>query len=180
MKIFNFSSMVRMLVAPLVLALTCSLASADFSGYYAPGNWTVDTLGANGSADFSGAPSTLVVIGPDGGSGFGYTDVFIAADATGTFSFDWSYSSVDDPGFDSGLYINNGFFFLSDTNGDFGSVSVAINAGDTIGFTVESADQLFGAGVLTITNFSVTPIPEPSALALVLVGGVASFVRRRR
>lgn len=167
------------LVVPVLAAILSTKAAADFSGYYAPGNWSVFTVG-DGFVDVGGAPASITIVGPNDGSGnFGYTDIIIAADVTGTFNFDWSYFSVDDPGFDTGFYINAGFVVLTDASGDSGSVSVPVNAGDIIGWSVESEDSLFGAGELTIRNFSVVAIPEPSSAMLAFLGGLFLFVRRR-
>lgn len=161
-------------------AAFAGVASADFTGDYAPGNWTVDTNG-NGFVQTHTA-STLVVVGSDAGTGsFEYVDVLTTVTQDGWISFDWAYDSNDDPGFDAGLYYStgSGFVFLSDTGGTSGSVgSVAVSVGDFIAFSVESADGLFGPGTVTITNFNFTPVPAPGAMALLGVAGLAA--RRRR
>ncbi|MBX3360641.1 MAG: hypothetical protein KF705_04250 [Phycisphaeraceae bacterium] len=109
--------------------LTTTAAASGFTGDYAPANWTFQT-NQNGFVQQHDA-STLVLVGPDNGSfAFGFSDLFLVVPQGGTISFDWSYSSNDDPGFDAGFYIANSFFFLSDTNGDSGSVSgLTVNVG---------------------------------------------------
>ncbi len=158
-------------------AAFAGVASADFTGDYAPANWTLDTNG-NGFVQQHDA-STLVLVGSDAGSlGFEYADLFVSVPTGGSISFDWAYSSTDSPGFDAGVYFStgSGFVFLSDTNGDSGTVSgVVVNSGDFFAFSVESADGLFDPGVLTITNFNY--VPAPSALAVL---GLAGFAARRR
>lgn len=156
-------------------AAFAGVAAADFSGDYAPGNWTFQT-NQNGFVAQHDA-STLVLVGPNDGSfTFGWSDLYLVVPQAGSISFDWSYSSVDDPGFDAGFFIANSFFFLSDTDGDSGSVSgVTVNIGDFFGYSVETVDSVFGAGVLTITNFSY--VPAPGALAVL---GLAGFAARRR
>lgn len=159
-------------------AAFAGVAAADFTGDYAPANWVLDTNG-NGFVQ-SHSSSTLVLVGSDSGSNsFEYTDLIVNVPTGGLISFDWAYDSVDDPGFDAGLYfsIGSGFVFLTDTAGTSGSVSgVSVGSGDLFAFSIESADGLFGPGVLTVTNFSY--VPAPGALALLGLAGVAT--RRRR
>lgn len=162
------------LIAGVALASTAS--ASGFTGDYAPANWTFQT-NQNGFVAQHDA-STLVLVGPDNGSfAFGFSDIFVVVPQSGSISFDWSYTSNDDPGFDAGFYIANSFFFLSDTDGQSGSVSgVTVNVGDLFGFSVETIDSLFGPGVLTITNFSY--VPAPGSLAILGLAGLAA--RRRR
>ncbi|MCK4873080.1 MAG: hypothetical protein KAS72_10175 [Phycisphaerales bacterium] len=167
----------RTLAAAVALSLA-GAAYADFSGVYAPENWTFEVIW-EGSVDTSGAPASIEITGGDNGSG--YTDVAsftIAAAADGTFSFDWAYSSIDDPGWDwVGYYIGDTMYNLSDIPGTFGSVSEEVLAGDKIGWFVVSVDSMNGAGVAEISNFT-GPIPAPGTLAL--LGAAALAVRGRR
>ncbi|MFM2226811.1 MAG: hypothetical protein RL664_154 [Bacteroidota bacterium] len=75
-----------------------------------------------------------------------------------TYTFDWSYSTADDsPEFDPSYYINNVSIPLSNdagANNQSGSVSVAVTAGSTFGFSVVSVDGVAGSAKLTITNFN--------------------------
>lgn len=168
------------LIAAAGLLAVAGAANAQFSGPYAPGNWTLNPNLGNGSATNDG--STLVLTGTDGaGTGGQNTDYTIAAAAAGTWSFDWSYFSSDSGTFDSGGYLLNGFYTqLADNNGSgaSGSVSVPVNAGDIIGYRVFSADGVFGPGELTVKNFS-APVPAPASLALLGMGGLVAARRRR-
>jgi MYXO-CTERM domain-containing protein len=167
----------RQAIAILAVAGLAGAASAnDFTGAYDPANWTIADV-AGGSVVFNGNTGVTLTSGDIGLAGD--TTVTIAAAATGTFSFDWSYSSGDSGDFDSGGYIHNGQFFLgqNDTPGS-GSVAIAVNAGDTIGWYVNTLDGAFGPGTLAVTNFR-GPIPAPGAAALLGLGGLA-LVRRRR
>jgi len=178
-------------------------ALADFSGYYAPGNWTTshlpDLQTDGGSMDISSAPMSITLIGSNKAlfevadpsvpifffSELGYT---ITAAASGTVSFSWSYvsSDSDGPEFDpAGYHINGSITQLSDNDGfatqPGGNVSFGVLAGQTFGFYLSSNDNHFGNATLTISNF-MAPIPEPASVALMSLGllGVAVAAARRR
>ena len=159
-------------------------AKADFSGYYAPSHWTLtNTNGGSGFVDTSGAPASIVLHGSaDQSLNTTDTDFTIAAAASGTVSFHWSYFSTDTGPFDAAYFLLNGVpTFLAD-NGSQGSgnFSIAVSGGNIFGFRVESLDNLFGDGELTVSNFS-APVPEGSTLSLLALGalGVAIVMRRR-
>jgi hypothetical protein len=158
-----------------------------FVEYYSPANWTVtDANGHGGFIDASGAPGSVRIVGPDDGSGeYGEIDFTIAVQADGTVSFDWSYFSSGTPGYDRAFYVNGiAFSLLGASDGDSGSVSIPVNAGDLIGWRVASSDSILGAGELTISNFSAPAlaIPEPRTGALLAIAVVAwlAFDSRRR
>lgn len=146
----------------------------------------------------------LVLTGGNSGSGIGgVTDFFITAAASGTVDFDWSYSSTDlsshgvapygcGAGFaqscDNAGYLlggtatSNYVELASDTNQGSGFVSFTVTAGETFGFSVETADNQGGAGILTVSEFnapSPDPVPEPSTVASV-VGLTAVLLAARR
>lgn len=160
-------------------------AKADFSGPYAPANWTFQNTGGStdGSVDTSGAPASITLTGGNSQSATpGDTNFTIAAVASGLVSFHWSYSSIDSGTYDSANFLLNGKpTFLAD-NGSQGSgdFSMTLSGGDVFGFNVHSADNSFGAGVLTISN-ATFPIPEGSTLSLLALGavGVVMVMRRR-
>lgn len=146
------------------------VAQADFTGPYAPGNWTwFDNASGTGTLD----ATTMFIIGGDAGMA-GYSEYNIAVPAGGTLDFDWSYFSVDDPGYDWGYYSVNGVqTMLADTSPASGNASVPVMAGDVFALGVETSDGGWGPGELTVTNF----IPEPASLALLALGALA--LRRR-
>jgi hypothetical protein len=114
---------------------------------------------ADGSINIAGAPASVELTGGDTGSGVaGESDYTIEISGGGQsqITFDWGYNSVDDPGFDAGGYeVNGTLTILAFGSGANGSETMIVNAGDLFGFTVETTDNMFGAGALTIYNFSV-------------------------
>ena len=166
-------------------------ASANFIGYYAPGNWRVgNTLYDSGIVDTTSAPgSSITLIGSDNSSGeFSRVDFSIVAPVAGTFSFDWAFSSTDTlgAGYETAGYLKNGQPQLYPN--DLGNIlsgrkSVPVTAGDVFGFYVITQDNLGGSASLTISDFS-APVPEPASVAMMALGllglvGVASARRRR-
>lgn len=161
-------------------AFAAPVLGAGFVGDYAPANWTLSQGNANGFVQQHDASTLILVGGNNGSGGFGYTDLLIQVAQTGFISFDWAYDSADDPGWDASLYFSDGtgFVLLSDIPGTSGSVlTVAVNAGDFFAFSIETVDNTFGPGILTVTNFSF--VPAPGAVGLLALGGLAA-VRRRR
>ena len=113
----------QMLLRTSVFAFTAlavaSTAMADFSGYYDPFNWELDSS-RNGFVDITGG--ARVDHRRRAGCRLGrfwLNHFFIDVPSNGTFSFDWVYTTDDADGWDAGLYINNGWFFLSDADGEF-------------------------------------------------------------
>jgi MYXO-CTERM domain-containing protein len=168
----------KKLVATAAVFGLATVAGADFSGFYDPGNWTF-AADDDGYVDTSGAPAQIALYGTNSGGFSSFTTLTIATPAAGTFSFDWNFGTFDTPGYDEVGYVINGtYYFLDDGYGPgSGSVSVAVNAGDVIGWYVESYDGCCGESYIEVYNFS-GPIPAPGALALLGLAGLAS--RRRR
>ncbi len=107
------------------------------------------------------AVSTVTITGGDTegntifGGPTGTTDLTITIPMTTTLSFDWDYTTIDDPTFDQFGYVLNGsFVVLANANGQSGTTSVPVNMGDEFAFRVNTADNTFGPGVVTISNFS--------------------------
>jgi hypothetical protein len=100
-----------------------------------------------------------------------------------TISFAWGYAT-NDPGWDPSYYANGSWTFLSQSSSDSGFLSFSVNTGDLLGWKVDSVDNIFGAGYLTVSKFSATTtaaVPTPSSLLLLGGGlvGLAGFGRKK-
>ncbi len=153
------------------------------------GKWTLADYG--GLPGMSGAgiavspkPGTIVLTGINDGSFVpGWTGLLVPAVGAGLFSFDYLFSTLDDPHYQYAGYIVQSpgrnliasQVFLADTDGQSGSVSVPVVAGQMIGFYAGGDDQGGLHGVLTVANFS-APVPEPAAFQLMLTAGLAAGI----
>lgn len=203
----SFSPMLFGAVAAALIGFSTS-AAADFSGAYAPGNWTFsqgnDANIGNGAVD-TNAPTSITVIGsdyPEAEEDFDFpalTSFTIVAAGTGKVMFDWNYhtSDIAGPGWDQAGYLLNGIRhqfsydgsknsagdFIPGPNSQNGSASFDVVAGNTFGFYIDSLDSVEGAASLTISSFS-APVPEPGqaamlALGLLVMGYVGSRKRQQ-
>jgi hypothetical protein len=174
-------------VAAALLLVAPTAAQADFSGPYTPSNWTFSNGSQDGSVDTSGAPDSITITGADNGVPNVNTDFTIAAAGTGLWSFDfnWDNQDTDNLNFDSGGFLLNGVFTPYGGPDASGHTEEFVNAGEIIGFRVNTADGLFGPGVLTISNFSGpgergVSTPEPGTLILMALGAAGLAVGRLR
>ena len=129
-------------------------ARADFSGSFAPGNWS--TTGSWASNTSTLTSSTMTIRGPDGTSGGSLSmyKITIPSGVT-TISFTCNYATSDSGGssYDPGEYVNNGAVTnLSTSNCSKSNVSVTATK-DFI-FRVRTTDGCCGAATMTITNFT--------------------------
>ena len=93
----------------------------------------------------------------------------------GTYSFHWSYSTVDPDGAAGdifGVLVNGVRTQLSDPGGSAISQSGdrTFAASSSFGWFVNCTDCTGGAATAVITNFAVAPVPEPSTYALMAAG----------
>lgn len=146
--------------------MSATLAHSQFSGAYAPSNWTtkrVNSANSNatlfGTVNTSGAPASIVIKGSDG-----YTDNYasitysILVNQTGTVKFNYSISNEDVPGAD--------FLFWGKNNTRIdsvgpaptgnGTVTFPITAGQTLVIGVSAIDDQLGSLTATISNFSIS------------------------
>jgi hypothetical protein len=143
------------------------LSHDGFTGNYAPGNW-VETSGT-GSITTSGAPDSIVLTS---GATEGVTDFSIGVLSSTKpmiVSFDWAYTSLDDPSSDMPQYvIDSQSFNLPnyDLAGPFsqnGTASIEIAAGETFAFRAVS-DYSNGGTFTVYSHFSVTPVYNNTVL----------------
>ena len=175
------------LVFCCVLALTGAFAreaQAALIGAFQNFTLTNSTF-ANGDAETFDGGLSLLFTGPNDGSGEpGMTDLTATVASAGLFQFDYIYSSLDDPGFDfAGYVLNGGFFWLADTDGQSGTISLPVIGGDNVGFRIGTVDNLGEPGVMTITDFSspaLVEAPEPGCFWLVLIAMAGGIGVRKR
>lgn len=182
------------LAASLLLTCLCwlsapaSAAILSFAGDYAPGNWTLDTDGQNGSVDTSTAPQFITLAGSDGDYESGVVTLFTVNVLTGgTLEFDWVFLSLDEDGasYDPfGYFLNAVFVQLSDDGGldsQSGSESVAVAAGDVFGFWIDSTDGCCGGSMAQIgSDLPGFAVPTPATLAVFGLGLIGLAAARRR
>jgi hypothetical protein len=153
----------------------CGLA--DFVPPFAISSFTLtNSTNADGSADSPDGGATLVLTGPNDGSGLpGYTEFTIVSPITGLFRFSYVYHSLDAPGRDSAGYVLNGAVHtLATADGQSGQVSIPVKTGDRIGFRIDTTDNIAEPGVLTISSFSppAAAVPTISGVGMVLLAAL--------
>ncbi|MCS5699574.1 hypothetical protein NZK32_11045 [Cyanobium sp. FGCU-52] len=125
-------------------------------------------------------PNSIALNGSDNYTGtFVDTDYTTTAFTSGPVSFDWDYSSDDDPFFDGFGYLLNVIFTQLAISPSAGSTQFNVVAGDVFGFRVYATDDCCGRASVAISNFS-APIPVPGPLPLMGVGAAFSYSRRLR
>ncbi|MCX7767686.1 MAG: PKD domain-containing protein [Flavobacteriales bacterium] len=155
---------------------------SGFTGPYAPANWTTYANNSNGTVNSSGAPASITITSGDNGSGtLGTNGWTIIIPASGTITFNWSYSTIDwGPQYDYPQIVINGNpqlfpgFNTSGSVSQSGSASINVNAGDQFSLEMLTTDNVYGPGTVTISNF-VGPAPGSSTISWYLVpsGGVS-------
>ena len=190
----------------LALAALAVPAQAQFSGPYAPANWTTLSTGtlagtgtSAGSASFSSSLLTLVGgngVAPAGSDASCVGGIYAFAgpcqiqttiSLPGTYSFHWSYltADADGPAGDIfGVLVNGVRTSLSDPGGSISqSGDRTFTASSSFGWFLNCSDCTGGAATAMITNFTVAqPIPELSTYALMAAGlaALGAISRRRR
>ncbi len=149
---------------------------ADFIPPYALSDFTLlNSANADGSATTSDGGHSIVLTGPNDGSGLpGYTSLTLVSKLGGVFRFHYTYNSLDSPGYDSASYIVNGqVTTFASADGQSGDVSVTVKPGDRFGFRVDTVDNQGEPGVLTISDFTgpafATAVPAASTASLPLL-----------
>jgi hypothetical protein len=143
-------------------------------------NGTLTNTNADGNVQ---ATSRKVILtGGDNGSNLsGTTDWTILIDSAmaGDISFNWSYFTLDTPGFDSAGFLLNGQYTplaVQDGDSSTSPISLTLKNGDIFGFRVQTSTNTDGAGELTIYE----SVPEPSTiLGTIITLGFGKVFKRR-
>ncbi len=148
-------------VLALGLALTGSPLGAqvafDFTGAFAPENWTFTSGGEPSAANWNEDFTSFTLTGPNSGSeseSFALFTVNLGDDYR--VSFSWMYSSFDGAGYDSSGTVHSGNLSeITDTVAS-GTVTNAYFGTGPSGFYLQSDDNTYGEAFLTVSNFSFT------------------------
>jgi hypothetical protein len=173
-----------------------ALAVSGFTGIFDPTFFTLTNTNADGLADDTNAATgSLVLVGGNNESLSPGTTTWVSQPLaqSGTISFTTSFAGepvIYGSGGDRGGYLINGVpTYLVTFDGDSNPVpSLAVTAGQTFGFVVDTADNTGGPGVFFIDNFDFTPAPTPVPLETdalpMLVGlsflGIGIWFKRRQ
>jgi hypothetical protein len=143
----------RAVVVVAAMLGTSTMASAQFSGYYAPANWTEGHVAISNPSEIDagtvftgGAPASITVIGSDetvgGPPGVDtYVHFSILMPAAGTVSFNWSYTTTDtDP---SAVHVNDPFWDPAGVvvNGDLAPHQLSFGCGNIDPSCIVSATE---------------------------------------
>ena len=140
-----------------IMSMLPSQATAiNLTGDFAPNNWTLANTEADGSVDTDVSSGTITLTGGNNGSNLpGTTDWTISINSAraGNISFNWGYSTLDTPGFDSAGYLLNGNYTpLAIQDGEFSTspVSVNVNINDIFGFRAATSSNSDGPPVFSV------------------------------
>jgi hypothetical protein len=150
---------VRRVLIPLLAAFVLLRAVPVIAS-----DWTAD-ITFNGSVQL--LDGGFVITGPDAGVGSNTVTYSTTADAAGTITFLWAYSTIDGAWYDRPQFVINGVTtdLMQQGQQGNGSIQLDVMPGDVYGFRVWALDTCCGAGVLTITDPNFVPAsPEPSPL----------------
>lgn len=147
--------------------------TTGFTGDFAPGNWTFDPDGGDGSVDTGNAPNSITFNGSNNQSNSANNSTYcisIPGTGEGTLAFTWQYETNDSDGprWDPFGYVVNGTVSqLTNNNGpdvQSGTVDITLQGGDQFCFLSSSLDQLFGEAFTELREFSYTPpVGDPDA-----------------
>jgi len=183
------------LIAPLTIGLANS--AVIFSGT----DGSLDFDAAMGSSTVSGIRTTLVAntgtvnatmvglgvnspISPDGGDDTNGIDTTLGVE-TLSISFDvdviFNSLTVVEVGVNDALDVSfNGVSAASITSSGLTTYDITLLAGDILEITATEPNSPNPNNGVTITQFTVTAVPEPSAITLVGLGALAIMLRRYR
>jgi hypothetical protein len=155
-----------------------------FVGTCVSTNWMINEPG-DGSVEISPAEAKLTSNNSGGGSTFVTMELNRTAQAKGTVSFKYDYTTNDRDGspFDPFGYILNGAFnqiipppFVAQGESATGNITFGVKHGDTFGFYTQATDGILGEAITSITDFKYTEVPGP----LPIFGVAATFAYSRK
>lgn len=169
-------------------AITVTTAFLDGDGdapHNLSGNSALDIAALESGAGV--APFALDLSAEQYGTEGSLVNQSFAALAGQTLSFDWSFGTLETLFQDRAFAVINGQVFTLATMGAPGAASQSFSytfgqsGMATLSFGVIDTVDYLGVSSLSVSNLSVTPVPEPSTYAMVL-GGLAlvGFIARRR
>lgn len=158
------------------LSIAVLTSNAQFSGDFAPANWTTTTEGSMGIAEVitSTAPDSITIVGPELTDAFlgGTISYWIIVPETQTINFDYNVNHLDDFEQDSFYVYRNSDMLLGLTGTQIGTFSELYDAGDTLRLAVFSTDGGWGEMRVTIKNVDNAVLPvNGSALSVKSVNG---------
>ena len=175
---------IKLGICMLAIALLCTMSTVAFADNFSSAGFTFSqSSGTNGFVT-PNAPSGFYIQGTDGAAA-GDTTYSTTFAYSGNLSFDWTAHSNDSDGFPFdpfSIKLNGGTLVNvaggTDANG---SLSFAINAGDSLVFNIHSLDGCCGPSMATISSFNTSSVPEPGSIALLGTGllGLGGSLRRK-
>lgn len=168
----------RISVSVCTVGLLCATARADFSGPWAPENWSFNNSGGSGTGSLT--TTQMVVVGNNNLVPNLDTEFTIDIPFTTSIQFDWKIIIEDTECYDWAYWSLDGSKALIACNnwpvweGTVILPNPAL-AGQKLALGVASTDGFAGPMTLIVTNF----IPEPSAAISLLLGAVLLYRRRR-
>ena len=148
------------------------ISANNFVDTFAPENCTVteDPDDNGGFHEFSpeSNPTTLTIYGPDDpeleesdDDVLATYDLTINGPFSGTWIFNWEYTTEDVIGADQAGYLIDGIYTKLAEAPESGNVNIEIENAETIGFRMISDNSKFGPGKVEVTNFDVIPPENP-------------------
>lgn len=185
-----------------------SARAAGFSGSFAPVNWILTNTNPPESLNstqytcgvlndvacvenidpLTGAVDVVGSVSSQAGGGDPNTRRTTTWSLTNTgpnalINIDWALDAFGGSNQSASYLVNLVDVVLSSVSGDSGNITnLPLASGANFGFRVTTTDNNGDPGILSITNFSATPITSPTSVPgpLPLAGGVAAFGWSRR
>jgi hypothetical protein len=134
----------------------------------------LQNVNADGTVTIAASGLSFVLTGGNTGSGLtGETDFTGISPAAGILTFDWTYNSADQPGFDAaGYFLDGGMIQLANSDNKSGTISIQLASGERYGWWVTTQDNTGEPGVLGVSFSSsqVLQTPEPACAFLAAIG----------